>query len=177
MNVISTSIVKRPLLIPHFKNSLVNMLRTSLILAAFLVIGCDSTFDASRLDNDLAGSQWLFERAETDDGNVERNSDATRSASIEFGERVENSSDYEVTGYNGCNAFSGRYTVDGADIQFIQIAQTERACQPTEARIEEVFNRAISGARSFSVDGDNLLIDAPAESVKLRLVRDTSAGG
>lgn len=152
------------------------MLRFTLLLAAFLVVGCDSTFDASRLDNDLAGSQWLFERAETDDGNVDRNPNATRSASIEFGERVENSADYEVTGYNGCNAFSGRYSVDGADIQFIQIVQTERACQEVEARIEEAFNRAILGARSFSVDGDILLIDAPAESVKLRLIRDTSAG-
>lgn len=152
------------------------MLRISLVLAAFLVIGCDSTFDASRLDNDLAGSQWLFERAETDNGDVDRNPDATRSASIEFGERVENSADYEVTGYNGCNAFSGRYSVNGADIQFIQMAQTERACREAEARIEEAFNRAILGARSFSIDGENLLIDAPAESVKLRFVRDTSAG-
>ena len=42
-----------------------------------------------------------------------------------------------------------------------------------EARIENVFNRGILGARSFSIVNDELVIDAPTQSVKLRLVRVT----
>ncbi len=150
------------------------MMRTLLLACVvFAFLGCDSTFDASRLDNDLANTEWLFERAEDSDGDVNRNPDATRRASITFGERSPNSTTYEVNGYNGCNAFSGRYSVDGDELQFIEIAQTERACMEVEARIEEIFNRGILGARSFSLANDELVIDAPAQSVKLRLVRAT----
>lgn len=147
----------------------------SMLFACLLVafFGCDSTFDASRLDNNLENTEWHFERAEAADGEVSHDSNADRRASITFGERSPNSTTYEVNGYNGCNAFSGRYSVDGDELQFIQIIQTERACMEVEARIEEVFNRGILGARSFSISNDELVIDAPAQSVKLRLVRVT----
>lgn len=141
------------------------------LLVAFL--GCDATFDASRLDNNLENTEWLFERAEAAEGEVNHDTDADRRASITFGERSANSSTYEVNGYNGCNAFSGRYNVDGDELQFIDIIQTERACMEVEARIENVFNRGILGARSFSIVNDELVIDAPTQSVKLRLVRVT----
>lgn len=137
------------------------------------LLGCDSTFDASRLDNNLENTEWLFERAEATNGDVRHDSTTSRRASITFGERSPNSTTYDVNGYNGCNAFSGRYSVDGAELQFIQIAQTERACMEVEARIEEVFNRGILGARNFSIVNDELVIDAPTASVKLRLVRAT----
>ena len=146
-----------------------------MLFACLLVVffGCDATFDASRLDNNLENTEWLFERAEATAGDVTHDDAVSRRASITFGERSPNSTTYDVNGYNGCNAFSGRYDVDGEELQFIQIAQTERACMSVEARIEEVFNRGILGARSFSVVNDELVIDAPAESVKLRLVRVT----
>ena len=138
----------------------------TIVLALFLTFSCDSTFDASRLDNDLAGTSWLFQRAETDDGNVDHDPTTSQRASIEFGERAENETSYEVSGYNGCNAFSGRYTVNGDELQFSQIKQTERACMEAEGRIEGVFNKALQGAKSFT-------FDAPVQSVKLRLIRST----
>ncbi len=148
------------------------MLRSVILLFALLLtVGCDSTFDASRLGNDLANSSWLFERAETDDGDINNAPELSRLAMIDFGDRAENSTSYEVSGYNGCNAFSGKYSVDGNELQFSEIVQTERACMEAEARIEEVFNRGILGAKNFSFEGDVLVIDAPGQSVKLRLTR------
>ncbi len=146
--------------------------RFILVLTVLITYGCDGTFNASRLDNELANSTWLFERAEAGGDVVDRNPDAVRRASITFGDRGENSTAYEVNGYNGCNIFSGNYSVDGEnELQFYQIAQTEMACQAIEARIEEVFNRAILNAKTYVFDGEMLVIDAPGESVKLSLIR------
>ena len=150
------------------------LLLVRLTLLILIFAGCDSTINASRLDNDLANTTWIFERAETDDGDVSGASVSSRTTDINFGGRDDNADTYSVSGYNGCNAFSGKYDVDGSEIVFTQMLQTERACQEHEARIEEVFNRGILNARSFSIDGDQLVIDAPSQSVKLRLNRLTT---
>ncbi len=144
------------------------------ILALPLVFSCDSTFDASRLEGDLINSSWIFQRADTADDTVSSLPDAAQQASINFGDRVENATAYEVNGYNGCNAFSGKYSLGSQnELIFSEIVQTERACAADEARVEEVFNRAILGARSYSFDGEVLVITAPGQSVTLRLVPAT----
>ena len=147
------------------------MLRAlTFLLVVLITFGCDSTFDTSRLDNALANSSWLFERAETNEGNVDHEPTLSRRASIDFGDRQENATTYEVAGYYGCNIFSGSYSVDGEALQFMQIVQTERACMSVEGRIEDVFSRGIRNARSYSFDGDVLVIHAPGQSLKLRFV-------
>lgn len=150
------------------------MLRILTVFFAFpLLFSCDSTFDASRLDSDLPNSTWLFDRADAADGVVSNDDSLPQRASITFGARSDNATAYDVQGYNGCNAFSGKYSL-GSDneLTFSQIVQTERACAEKEARIEEVFNRAILGARSYAFEGDVLVIEAPGQSVELRLVRE-----
>jgi len=146
---------------------------TFVIILPF-ILSCDSTFDASRLENDLAGTSWLFELAETDEGDINNEPTASQRASITFGERVENETSYTVNGYNGCNAFSGKYTLGSqSELTFSEIVQTERACPEEEARIEAVFNQAIQGAKSYSYDGEILVIEAPGPSVKLRFIPST----
>lgn len=149
------------------------MKHTLLFALSFcLAFSCDSTFDASRLDNDLTNTTWLFLRAETDNGDVFEDATSSRRATIEFGDRAANSAAFQVNGYNGCNAFSGDYSVDAdGELVFTNIAQTERACREEEARVENAFNRGILGARTFTIEGDVLVINAPNESVKLRLSR------
>lgn len=140
-----------------------------------LLFSCDATFDASRLDSALVNSSWLFDRADDADGTVNHDTSLPQRASIVFGERVEGATAYEVHGYNGCNAFSGKYSLGSEnELTFSEIVQTERACTEPEARIEEVFNRAILGARSYAFEGEVLVIEAPGQSVQLRLVRDTA---
>ncbi len=143
-----------------------------LTLVVFIIAGCDATVDASRLDNNLADTSWLFERAETGDGTVDHEPTNSRRAAIYFGDRLDNEDGYSVSGYNGCNSFSGKYSVDGTEIVFSELLQTLRACQEQEARIESAFSRGIVGARSFTLEDNNLVIDAPGESVKLRLIRE-----
>lgn len=139
-----------------------------------LVFSCDSTFDASRLTDDLINTSWVFQRADTADDTVSNLPDAAQQASINFGDRVENASAFEVNGYNGCNFFSGKYSLGNQnELIFSEIVQTERACAADEARVEEVFNRAILGARSYAFEDGVLVIDAPGQSVKLRLVSST----
>ncbi len=148
----------------------------TIILVLPLVFSCDSTFDASRLEGELYNTTWVFQRADTNDGTVSSLPNAAQQASIKFGDRVQNAQGYEVTGYNGCNAFSGLYTLGSQnELIFSEIVQTERACMEDEARVEEVFNRAILGARSYSFDGEVLVIEAPGQSVTLRLI--PTAGG
>ncbi len=64
-----------------------------------------------------------------------------------------------VSGFSGCNAFSGPYTVIGSRVTFGDLAGTMMACgEPGAARLEEAFKNALSAPAAFVVHGDQLTL-------------------
>ena len=125
-----------------------------LILVLFVLAGCDAAVESSSLQNDLSNSLWMFETADTPDGTVSRVEEGQQ-ASIEFGSRTDDGR-FTVSGYNGCNTFSGFYETAAETITFSNISQTYRLCTEDVGRAEVVFNQVLSEAVTFTINGDKL---------------------
>lgn len=62
-----------------------------------------------------------------------------------------------VHGFSGCNRFSGTYELEpGNRIRFSRVAATQMACP--DVGVEMDFHRAVSGADSFNVNGEDLAL-------------------
>jgi len=61
-----------------------------------------------------------------------------------------------LTGFAGCNNFSGSYTLDGGQLKIGPVASTQMACPEPGSSIETAFHKALSGSLGYAVDGDHL---------------------
>ncbi|MDT7827532.1 META domain-containing protein [Pricia sp. S334] len=128
-----------------------------------------STDDKTMASNDITNSTWQLVRLEGD----------TIDQSNHDGEKVRfilNASGQTVTGYSGCNFFSGTYSLQsGNRIEFSQIASTRMACPDAEINeqgVLEVFNLA----DNYTLNGDQLMLNvgkrAPLAVFRKMPVRD-----
>lgn len=140
-----------------------------LILVVLALIGCDAAVESSSLQDDLSNSLWLFDTADTPDGTVSRVT-GEQQASIEFGSRTEDGR-FSVSGYNGCNTFSGFYATNAETITFSNISQTYRLCTEDVGRAEVVFNQVLSEAATFTINGDRLTIELASKGIRLHFIR------
>lgn len=69
-------------------------------------------------------------------------------AYIVFGKKMN------VTGFGGCNNFSGKYQVSGDSILIKDVGATRKTC--LEQRIEDAFFKALDGVVSFKASKNNL---------------------
>ena len=63
-----------------------------------------------------------------------------------------------MSGYAGCNNFSGSYSVEGGGLRVGPVASTQMACQEPGASVERAFHQALTGTLQYSIDGDALTL-------------------
>ena len=68
------------------------------------------------------------------------------------------STDNTVSGSAGCNGFSGRYSQAGDSLSLSPLATTRMACKKYVMAQERVFLNAMSGVRSYAIDGTQLTV-------------------
>jgi heat shock protein HslJ len=56
-----------------------------------------------------------------------------------------------VSGSDGCNRYSGAYTVTGGKLELSPLASTQMACAPEVMELAKAFTSALTGARSVRV--------------------------
>jgi heat shock protein HslJ len=56
-----------------------------------------------------------------------------------------------VFGSDGCNSYSGTYTVTGGKLELSPLASTQMACAPEVMELARAFTSALTGARSYRV--------------------------
>lgn len=79
-----------------------------------------------------------------------------------------------ASGNGGCNQFNGPYTQDGDLLRFGPLVSTRRACVDNASNLQESsFLGALRSTRSFSISGDELVLQAYGREV-LRLRRSGS---
>ena len=61
-----------------------------------------------------------------------------------------------LSGFAGCNNFSGSYALDGDQLKIGPVASTQMACPEPGSSIETAFHKALSGTLRYAVDGDHL---------------------
>jgi heat shock protein HslJ len=70
---------------------------------------------------------------------------------IEFGD------DGTVSGFAGCNTFSGTFTTDGQTLSMSPVAATKIGCQRPASAVEAEYLNALSGVTSWEIDGGGQL--------------------
>jgi heat shock protein HslJ len=105
---------------------------------------------ASSGTGELPGTSWdLAEMGPTADF-------ARIVPTIEFGD------DGRVSGFAGCNTFSGTFTTDGSTLTLGPLATTRMACEGQPSALETTYLEALSGVRSWSIGDDGRLTLAGA---------------
>jgi heat shock protein HslJ len=61
-----------------------------------------------------------------------------------------------LSGFAGCNNFSGSYTLAGDQLKIGPVASTQMACPEPGSSIETTFHKALSGTLRYAVDGDHM---------------------
>lgn len=61
-----------------------------------------------------------------------------------------------VSGSDGCNRFTGAYSVEGDTLTFTQLATTKMACMGPAEEVERSVLSVFDGPMTFGVDGDQL---------------------
>ena len=68
-------------------------------------------------------------------------------------------SDGKVSGFSGCNQYSGSYSTSGSSISISgPIATTLMACGPAPTLLERVYLKALSSARRYAIAGSKLTL-------------------
>jgi len=70
-----------------------------------------------------------------------------------------------VTGFSGCNNFTGAYTADTGRVTLGQLASTMMACSEPEMSVERAFSAAFSGTLRYAFDGDRLQLTTASGEV------------
>jgi heat shock protein HslJ len=68
--------------------------------------------------------------------------------------------DGRVTGFAGCNSFTGTYTLDAAKarISFGPLAMTRKFCA-ADMDVERAFSEVLEQTENYSLSGDNLTLN------------------
>jgi heat shock protein HslJ len=77
----------------------------------------------------------------------------------------------QAFGTGGCNRFGGRYTLDGARLEFAQLAASRMACVGPVGETEHQFLRALEGVRGWRIERDLLVLTNEAGASLLRFTR------
>jgi len=136
----------------------------TICLLIFSVLTCKNTQDA--MSSEKQNNKSINGNYEINSVNGEKNSHDD--LQITF-----NESEKSVSGYSGCNRFTGSFVITGSTIKIGPLASTRMACQPEKNDIESKMLQALSDVNSFTIengiltlqkDGSNLLVTSKTQS-------------
>ena len=126
------------------------------IVFALIAMGCSSSKKSNTgMDTDSKASTTITDQSWEliMFGGAEIDQSATSGQKIHF---ILNSANNRVSGYSGCNVFSGSYTLEeGHRIRFAQMVSTKKACMEMpvdETKLLRVFKKV----DNYSIDGRTL---------------------
>ena len=122
------------------------MMRLGLALAV-IALGASVPAQAQGGGDPLAGTSWRL---------VELNGQpviGTEPLTLNFG------TDGRVSGYGGCNQFSGEYRQNGASLRIGPLLSTRRAClEPALNTQETAYFQALESTTRYSIEGGQLVL-------------------
>jgi putative lipoprotein len=147
--------------------------RLAALAAFFLIAGCAEegtshdeapaeaaeSADSMKPDVTLTNTYWKL--VELDGGAVEPGEDRELHMTLR--------GDDQVSGYAGCNQFTGSVTVSGDGIAFGPIASTRRMCANAMQQ-EGAFLQALENAARYAIEGEDLAIENAGGEVTMRFV-------
>lgn len=61
-----------------------------------------------------------------------------------------------LSGFSGCNSFSGSYRLDGDRLNIGPVASTQMACPEPGASVEQAFHAGLAGTLLYQIEGEAL---------------------
>jgi len=125
------------------------VLTVTAIDGGVLVFGDDAREPAA-----FAGTEWTLQSITGQDAS-------------DFGVSAIFAEDFAVSGFSGCNQYSGGYAVDGDTIAIGPLAATRKLCQDDANTVENAFLNAMEAVDVMSISGQTLSLVADDMSVEL----------
>lgn len=113
-----------------------------------------------RAQCDLAGTSW---RAVEIDGSPVTLQPKQKEPFLAF------SAGGRVSGFSGCNRFTGGYKQDGSSLSFTPLAVTKMACPPPAGMLERSFLKGMEATTAMQSTGNTLELKDAAGKVRLKL--------
>lgn len=132
----------------------------SIAMIILILAGCNSSDSSDNNANEdsngsstpIGDTYWELTKLE---GTMVDQS-ATTGEKVHF---ILNTTDETVSGYSGCNLFTGNFTLEeGNRIKFSKIASTRMACPDATINESEVLN-VFNLADNYTMDGDQLTLN------------------
>lgn len=73
-----------------------------------------------------------------------------------------------IAGDTSCNRFGGSCAIDGNTLEIGPLRSTRRACQPEVMQQEQNFLALLGAAATWKIDGEELVLTAPAGEIRSR---------
>lgn len=73
-----------------------------------------------------------------------------------------------IAGDTSCNRFGGSCAIDGNTLAIGPLRSTRRACQPEVMQQEQDFLALLGAAATWKIDGEELVLTAPAGEIRSR---------
>jgi heat shock protein HslJ len=84
--------------------------------------------------------------------------------------------DENVSGWTGCNSYTGGFEMNGSSLVISQIASTRMACPSPADGIEQEYLAALARVAGWSIEDDEVVLVDADESELLRYERATPVG-
>lgn len=117
------------------------------LLVAFVLAGCTTQPGSSSPAPTLAGTSWTLVEIE--------GAPLARDAALEPISIAFDADGSRVSGYGGCNRFSGGYVVTDARLRFEPLAMTKMACLKGGDH-ETAFHQALASVTQWRIAGDTM---------------------
>ncbi|HPU38457.1 MAG TPA: META domain-containing protein [Microthrixaceae bacterium] len=102
------------------------------------------------VSGDLAGTSWKGTGVNT--GSALVTSALVEKVTLDFG------ADGTVSGSDGCNTFTGTYTLDGANVSFSELASTKKACAADVQEVADQYVAGLAAATKVERSGNSLTL-------------------
>jgi len=140
--------------------------KTGLVLSLFFVYmtifnGCAGNLMAKKSSETITGKKWAL---------ASITGEITPDQSSVFTEFVqeEGKSGYRVSGFSGCNMFSGQANIEDKNLTVQHLASTKKACKIPEniMQIEFNFLKALESSSAYRIIDNNLeIIDSGGKTI------------
>ena len=122
-----------------------------LFILAFLIVACSGE------ENPLANTEWQLVAMGKADSPTEV---------VEGSPTAKFTTDTDMTGWTGCNAYGARYSLEESDLRLDELTWTEAGC-PSQAlfRQEQRMQDLLATVESFEVSGERLTLHSEGGQV------------
>lgn len=133
------------------KIKICKMKHLTYLLGFFTLLSCGTCKDATAMENNkhvmdqISGTYHVISINETDY--------ASTDLTLQFNEKTNT-----VSGFSGCNRFSGTYKLNESTITFGPLASTRMACSGTQNQIEKNMIEALNNTNTLSLNNRELTL-------------------